>query len=232
MARRPWRRARVRRAGGRVLAASDLLALIDLDLFQNIHGLTPPRARRWTPRSDGRACLRPRRCRSTCAHGLRHPSNSFALPATTKAAAALNKATSRNALALPLSTSSKRARIVLGVAAAQRLGLARGRPMSSGLISKVRMVPLSSAATLGRPDVVISSSPSEPCTTQTHSEPKFFSTCAIGSTQCLENVPDHLPLDACRVRQRPEQIEDGAGAELDARGANVLHRRMVRRRGT
>ena len=57
------------------------------------------------------------------------------------------------------------------------------------MISKVRILPFSSAATLVAPDVVISSSPSEPCTTQTHSEPRFLSTCAIGSIQCLENVP-------------------------------------------
>ena len=41
---------------------------------------------------------------------------------------------------------------------------------------------------------------------------------------------DHLALDAGRIGKRSEQIENGAGAELDARRADILHRRMMRGR--
>src|SRR6201987_3483674 len=51
------------------------------------------------------------------------------------------------------------------------------------------MAPFSSALTLVGPDVVISSRPSEPCTTQTLSAPRFFKTCASGSVQCFEKTP-------------------------------------------
>src|SRR5712692_1634019 len=38
---------------------------------------------------------------------------------------------------------------------------------------------------------------------------------------------DHLAFDAGRIRERTEQVEDGAGAELDAGRADVLHGRMM-----
>jgi hypothetical protein len=60
---------------------------------------------------------------------------------------------------------------------------------SSGRTSKLRIVPFSSAATKVGPVRVISSSPSEPCTTQACSEPRFFNTCASGMTHCRENTP-------------------------------------------
>ena len=41
---------------------------------------------------------------------------------------------------------------------------------------------------------------------------------------------DHLPPHAGGIGQRTEQVEDRAGAELDAGRADILHRRMVRRR--
>ena len=94
-------------------------------------------------------------------------------------------------------------------------------PTSSGVISKLRTLPFSSAATLVAPVVVISSSPSEPCTTQARSEPRFFE----HLRQRLDPLPrehaDHLALDAGRVGQRPEQVEDRAGAELDAGRADM-----------
>ena len=43
------------------------------------------------------------------------------------------------------------------------------------------------------------------------------STCAIGSTHWREKT-DHLPPDAGRIGQRPEQVEDCARAELDRVG--------------
>src|SRR5882762_3327052 len=42
--------------------------------------------------------------------------------------------------------------------------------------------------------------------------------------------PDHLAFHAGRVRQRPQQVEDGSGAELDACRADMLHGRMMCRR--
>ena len=131
---------------------------------------------------------------------------------------------------LALEHVAQRRRIRLGIAAAQRLRLGALQTDILRLISKVRTSPFSSAATLVGPEVVISSSPSEPCTTQTRSEPRFFSTCASGSTHWLREHADHLPLDAGRVGERPEQIEDRARAELDARRADMLHRRMMRGR--
>jgi hypothetical protein len=42
--------------------------------------------------------------------------------------------------------------------------------------------------------------------------------------------PDHLALHPGRARQRPEQVEDSAGAELDPSRADVLHGAVVARR--
>src|SRR3546814_6007823 len=39
--------------------------------------------------------------------------------------------------------------------------------------------------------------------------------------------PDELALHLGRVRQRPQQVEDGAGAELDARRPDVTHGAVV-----
>src|SRR5665213_2545606 len=41
---------------------------------------------------------------------------------------------------------------------------------------------------------------------------------------------DELALDARRVRDRPEQVEDGAGAELDPRGVDMARGAMMARR--
>ena len=57
------------------------------------------------------------------------------------------------------------------------------------------------------PEVVISSSPSEPCTTQTHSEPRFFSTCASGSTHCRENTPTICRFDAAGLDSGPSRLK-------------------------
>ena len=64
------------------------------------------------------------------------------------------------------------------------------------------MAPFSSAVTLVGPDVVISSRPSEPCTTQTASAPRFFNTCASGSVHCRENTP-------IICRRTPAGLESG-----------------------
>src|SRR6185295_4149094 len=90
---------------------------------------------------------------------------SFALPATTIAAAALSSATSRNGPFLPLSTSISAAAFDSASPPRNCSGFEGEWPTSSGLISKVVTLPFSSVATAVGPDVVISSSPSEPCTT-------------------------------------------------------------------
>ena len=103
-------------------------------------------------------------------------------------------------------------------------------PASSGVTSKVRILPFSSAATKVGPVRVISSSPSEPCTTQIG----FGAEVLQHLRQRLHPLPreyaDHLPLDAGRIGQRPQQVEDGSGGEFDAGRADILHRRMMRRR--
>ena len=67
--------------------------------------------------------------------------------------------------------------------------------------------PFSSAATLVGPEVVISSSPSEPCTTQTASEPRFFSTCAIGSTHWREKAPTIWRLTLAGFDSGPSRLK-------------------------
>ena len=69
------------------------------------------------------------------------------------------------------------------------------------------MVPFSSAATEVGPVRVISSSPSEPCTTQTESEPRFFSTCASGCTHCLENTPTICRLTPAGLDSGPSRLK-------------------------
>ncbi len=114
---------------------------------------------------------------------------SLALPATASAAAALSSATSRNGPLVPCSTAISAVALVSASPPRNASRPTFFRPTSSGLISNTRTLPFSSAAIAVGPDVVISSSPSEPCAIQTHSEPRFFSTCAIGSIQCFENTP-------------------------------------------
>src|SRR5262249_21701005 len=73
--------------------------------------------------------------------------------------------------------------------------------------SNVRILPFSSAATLVGPDVVISSSPSEPCTTQMFSEPRFCNTCTIGSSHCFEQVPIICRLTPARLDSGPSRLK-------------------------
>src|SRR5262245_62783967 len=104
------------------------------------------------------------------------------------AAAAFRIATSRKGLCLHFNTLSKALALCSASPPRKASGFERLRLASSGLTSKVLILPFSSAATVVEPAVVISSSPSEPCTTQMLSAPRFFSTWAIGSTHCLEKV--------------------------------------------
>ena len=72
--------------------------------------------------------------------------------------------------------------------------LAGARPASAGVTSNTLTLPSFSSATVVAPVVVSSSRPSWPCTTHTCSAPRFFNTCAIGSTHSSENTPS-----TCRV---------------------------------
>src|SRR5262249_43134868 len=92
---------------------------------------------------------------------------SFAVPATTSAAAAFKRATSRKADGLPLRTSSTALAFVSASPPRRASGLTLCRPNCSGEISNALIWPPSKATTVVGPDVVISSRPSEPCTTQT-----------------------------------------------------------------
>src|ERR1700738_4291437 len=83
----------------------------------------------------------------------------------------------------------------------------RPRPASSGVTSKVRIWPFSSAATDVGPVSVISSRPSEPCTTQTASAPRFFNTCASGCTHCLENTPTICRLTPAGLDSGPSRLK-------------------------
>ena len=83
----------------------------------------------------------------------------------------------------------------------------RVRPASSGVTSKLRILPFSSAATKVGPVRVISSSPSEPCTTQTDLAPRFFSTCASGSTHCLENTPTICRVTPAGLDRGPSRLK-------------------------
>ena len=69
------------------------------------------------------------------------------------------------------------------------------------------MLPFSRLATKLGPVRVISSSPSEPCTTQTNSEPRFFSTCASGCTHCRENTPTICRLTPAGLESGPSRLK-------------------------
>src|SRR3974390_2504468 len=154
----------------------DLVALVRLDLFQDVgHHDTVlletaiRRSRR--PSASPLSIALAARARAS----WRSP----ALRATISVAAALRMATSRNGPGLPFNTSSSAAALCDASPPRKASGLARRRPASSGAISKVRTLPSFNSATLVGPDVVISSSPSEPCTAHTRSEPTLFNTCTI-----------------------------------------------------
>ena len=182
-------------------------------------------------RQADQAGLRPRRSRSILPRARAPSFKSLALPATIRPAAALSTATSRNAPFLPLSTSSSACAFSLGIAAAQSLRLDARQP---GILRRdLERADLCHARAPRHwwcPAVVISSSPSEPCTTQTRSRAEIFQHLRHRLDPMPRKHADHLALDAGRVGQRSQQIEDGAGAELDPGRPDVLHRRMMRRR--
>src|SRR5436190_23716478 len=161
-AARRWRSLRGSfnlRQRARALSRCDLLALVCFDFRQDVsHAALDTainRSRRPSASAESKDLV------ATATPSFR----SFALPATTMAAAAFKSATSRNGPFLPLSTSINAAAFDSASPPRNCSGFDGARPNSSGLISKVVTLPLSSAATAVGPEVVISSSPSEPCTT-------------------------------------------------------------------
>src|SRR5215813_1394287 len=128
----------------RTLCRCDLRALISFDLGEDVRHRRP-HAFATARRRSSRPLASPEStdwC-ATATPCLR----SFARPATTRAAAALRMATSRNGPGWPLSTS--RSALAFSSASPPRSvsGLARASPTSSGTISKVRTAPSASAAT-------------------------------------------------------------------------------------
>src|SRR5712672_965698 len=136
------------------------------------------------------------------------PSFKFpARPATISVAAAFSRATSRKGLGVPSSTLCSAIALARASAPLSALPPTRVRPASSGVTSKVRILPFSSAATKVGPVRVISSRPSEPCTTQTDSAPRFLSTCASGCTHCRENTPAICRLTPAGLDSGPSRLK-------------------------
>ena len=122
----------------------------------------------------------------------------------------------------------QRDRVGIGVAALQRLAADAGEARFLRRHLEGADVAVLEAATKVGPVRVISSRPSEPCTTQTDSAPRFFSTCASGCTHCRENTPTICRLTPAGLDSGPKQIEDRARGQFDAGRADVLHRGVVR----
>src|SRR3984893_11359533 len=131
----------------------------------------------------------------------------LARPATISAAAAFSSATSRKGLGIPSSTLRSAIALASASPPFRASPPTRLRPASSGVTSKVRILPFSSAATKVGPVRVISSRPSEPCTTQTDSAPRFFSTCASGCTHCRENTPTICRLTPAGLDSGPSKLK-------------------------
>src|SRR5262249_7347985 len=155
---------------------------------------------------------------------------SLARAATTSAAAALRTATSRKAPLLPLSTSTRACAFSFASPPRRASCLTRCNPISSGGVSKVRTAPFSSAAALVGPrrrDLVERvRAVHDPDGLGT----EIFQHLGKRLDPLAREHADHLPLDAGGIGERTQQVEDGAGAEFDPRRADILHRRMVRRR--
>src|SRR5258707_113603 len=128
-------------------------------------------------------------------------------PQTGRAAAALSNATSRKGLGIPSSTLCSAIALAWASPPFSASPPTHFRPASSGVTSNVRIVPFSSAATKVGPVRVISSRPSEPCTTQTDSAPRFFNTCASGCTHCRENTPTICRLTPAGLDSGPNRLK-------------------------
>src|SRR6266550_1705709 len=136
----------------------------------------------------------------------------LARPATINAAAAFSSATSRKGLGIPSSTLCSATALAWASPPFSAAPPTHFRPASSGVTSKVRMLPFSSAATKVGPVRVISSRPSEPCTTQADSAPRFLSTCASGCTHCRENTPTICRFTPAGLDSGPSRLKMVRGA--------------------
>ena len=94
------------------------------------------------------------------------------------------------------------------------------RPPSRARISKASVGPV----------VVISSRPSEPCTTNPRSSPSAASAPAINSAACARRRARQLRGGARRIGQRPQQIEHRPHLQLHPHRMRVPRRRVKRRR--
>ena len=137
---------------------------------------------------------------------------------------------SRKGVRLPASTSRMAAAFSFSSPPLRSESLAGARPASAGVTSNTSMRPFFSSATSVAPVVVSSSSPSWPCTTHTCSAPRFFSTRAIGSTQCQENTPTTWRLTPPGLEIGPSRLKMVRMPSSPRMGGPVLHGRVVLRR--
>ena len=154
------------------------------------------------------------------------------MPPTMSAAAALSSTMSRKGPGSPAEHVADGGGVRLRVAALEIARASpRGRPASSGVTSNTEIAPvleLGDARGARRRQLVET-------VVAVHDPGVLGAEVAaarppVGSTQRPVEHADHLALHAGRVRQRPQQIEDGADAELGAHRRPVLHRRVVHRR--
>ena len=105
-----------------------------------------------------------------------------------------------------------------------------GRPASSGCTSRDRILPSFSTATDVGPEIEISSVPSAPCTSHARLRPQRLQRLGHGKDQVDGKGAGELSLDARRVGQRAEDVEDRLAAQFGADRHDGLHRRVVHRR--
>ena len=118
------------------------------------------------------------------------------------------------------------AALVVASAPFRSAGAARGRPAISGVTSSSLTLPSRSSATKVGPVVVISSSPSEPWTTQARSVPRGQHL-GQGLDPGLGEDAQKLTPRPGRIGERAHEVEDGAGAEFDPRGSDMAHGAMM-----
>ena len=161
----------------------------------------------------------------------RPSSDRSARPATISPAAAFRTAMSRKAPFLPLSTSSSACALSSASPPRSASGLTRLKPDVFGRdLEAAHRCRFPARRRRSGPTVVISSRPSEPCTTQTPLGAEILQHLGERLDPLAREHADHLALHAGRIGERAEQIEDRAGAEFDPGRADILHRRMMRRR--
>jgi len=167
-------------------------------------------------------------CRATWSRSPRLPSNPWrgrprsAPPRHSRARVAIRAG-------LAVEHALQRHRIGVGIAAAQRLAVDAAEPGVFRRHLEGADSPFSKLATktgTGEGDFI---EPSEPCTTQTDSEPRFFSTCASGCTQCREKTPTICRLTPAGLESGPSRLKIVRVASSTGSGRR-FHRGMMRGR--